>query len=130
MINTVILTGPCYISKFDDPDRDVVKFQVKHRPYKDAEYEYLPCEAWDNKFKTLATDIRDNFGESSERGPGKPIELIGQYRSRKYESKDGTRTATYVEVTRLLFPAKDYSAENATSTDDNDETSSSDPFPF
>jgi len=130
-INKVILTGPCYISRFDDPDKNVVKFQLKQKPFKDAETEYLPCEAWDNKFKQLASQIREHFGETGERGPGKPIEIEGRYRSRRYKNSDGeAKTSVYVEVERWTFPSRDYSEENAASTDGNDEASSSTDFPF
>jgi single-stranded DNA-binding protein len=126
MINVVVLTGSCYISKFDDPEKNVCKFQIKHSPYKDADKEYLSVEAWDNEYRKLASIVRDRFAT-----PGAPVEIRGILRARKYEDKEGNqRVSTYVQAESVNRPPKDWSAENQAAGDDHDASDESSLLPF
>lgn len=119
--------GNIYFSKFDDANSKGVRFQIRKKPYADAEYEYIPWEAWDSEFKQPATQLRKYFKD------GSVISVSGELRAKKYADSEGRKkTKVYVQLKSWSFVPRDYSEESHVerTPDGNDEASSSDSFPF
>mgnify|MGYP006110368775 CR=1 FL=1 len=121
MINKMILTGPCYISKFDEPGKKGCEFRIAQKPWKDAETEYLPCVAYDSEYRQLATQVREKFSEK-----GAPIEIEGRFRSREYEGRDGEKKVkVYLDVEKVTWPPKVWTENYDSSGDDKGESGDS-----
>ncbi len=126
-MNSVHMVGNIYFSKYNDANSKGVKFQIKKKPYADAENEYIPWEVWDSEYKQMASQIRKFFKD------GSVISVTGEVRAKKYEDNEGKRkTKVYVQLKSWSFVPRDYSEESYVERipDSNDEASSSDPFPF
>lgn len=126
MLNKVMITGPCYISKFDEPGKAGCEFQIGQKPWKDADKEYLPFIAYDSEYRQLATKVREHFSEK-----GAPIEVEGKLRSKKFEDREGkTRTKVFVEVEKVTWPPKVWEDRNNSSFGDDKNESNDSLLPF
>ena len=126
-MNRVELSGHVYHN--ESKNENLANFSLRWKPpYKDSKVEFIPCEAWDNEYRKLATRVK-TFEHKS------PIEVEGRMRARSYEVNGEKKTKVYLEVDNVGYCPKAWENNSQKSSesfsfDSGNAEQSSDNLPF